>query len=66
MAAVDAGVHAMSPAARAVVGERTAAAFAERLRDQIDLAGLEADLALTLEGTLHPSSTGVWIRGASR
>jgi len=47
-------------------GDRTAAAFTERLREQVDLAGLEADLALTIDATLHPSSTGVWIRGAGR
>ena len=43
-------------------GERTAAAFAERLRGQIDLGGLETDLALTVGSALHPRSTGVWIR----
>ncbi len=47
-------------------GDRTAAAFTERLREQVDLAGLEADLARTIDATLHPSSTGVWIRGAGR
>jgi hypothetical protein len=47
-------------------GDRTAAAFTERLREQVDLAGVEADLALTIDATLHPSSTGVWIRGAGR
>ena len=47
-------------------GERTAVAFAERLREQVDLAGLEADLALTVEAALRPSSTGLWIRGAAR
>jgi hypothetical protein len=47
-------------------GDRTAAAFTERLREQVDLAGVEADLALTIDATLHPTSTGVWIRGAGR
>jgi hypothetical protein len=47
-------------------GDRTTAAFAERLRDQIDLGGVEADIAGTIESALRPTSTGVWIRGASR
>jgi hypothetical protein len=47
-------------------GERTAAAFAERLRNQIDLASLETDLGTTVAAALRPTSTGVWIRGASR
>jgi hypothetical protein len=49
-----------------VDADRTAAGFAERLRDQIDLGGLEADIAGTVASALRPSSTGVWIRGASR
>jgi hypothetical protein len=47
-------------------GQRTATAFADRLRDQVDLDGVEADIAGTVESALRPSSTGVWIRGASR
>ncbi len=39
-------------------GERTAVAFAERLRDQVDLAELEADIAGTISATLRPTSTG--------
>ncbi len=42
--------------------ERTAAAFAERLRGQVDLAGVESDLARTVEAALRPTSTGVWLR----
>lgn len=49
-----------------VNAERTAAAFAERLRDQVDLASLETDIGTTVTLALRPSSTGVWIRGASR
>jgi hypothetical protein len=49
-----------------VDADRTATAFADRLRDQIDLGGLEADIAGTVEAALRPSSTGVWIRGAIR
>jgi hypothetical protein len=47
-------------------GERTAAAFAERLRVQVDLAGLEADIAATVGAALRPTSTGLWIRAARR
>jgi hypothetical protein len=43
-------------------GERTVAAFTARLRDQIDLAGLQGDLATTVGAALHPTSTGVWVK----
>jgi hypothetical protein len=43
-------------------GDRTAAAFAERLREQVDLAGLEADIAGVVDSALRPASVGVWIR----
>jgi hypothetical protein len=43
-------------------GDRTAAAFAERLREQVDLAGLEADFAGVVNVALRPTSVGVWIR----
>ena len=43
-------------------GDRTAAAFAERLREQVDLAGLEADIAGVVDRALRPTSVGVWIR----
>jgi hypothetical protein len=44
-------------------GERTAAAFAERLRNQIDLTSLEADIAETVRAALRPGSTSLWVRG---
>ena len=44
-------------------GERVAAAFAERLRDQVDLVGLERDLGSTVSAALSPASTVVWLRG---
>jgi hypothetical protein len=37
-------------------GERTAASFAERRRDQVDLAELEADIAGTVGSALRPRS----------
>jgi hypothetical protein len=43
-------------------GDRTAAAFAERLREQVDLAGLEVDIAGVVDGALRPTTVGVWIR----
>jgi hypothetical protein len=43
-------------------GERTAASFAERRRDQVDLAELEADIAGTVGSALRPRSFGLWIR----
>ncbi len=46
-------------------GERTATAFAERLRGQVDLAGLEADLTRTVDSALRPSATAIWLRTAA-
>ncbi len=43
-------------------GDLTAAAFAGRLRQQVDLAGLEADIADVVDDALRPSSVAVWIR----
>jgi hypothetical protein len=42
-------------------GERTVAAFAARLRDQVDLATLEADLDAVVRGTVAPATLRVWI-----
>ena len=47
-------------------GERTATAFAERLRDQVDLEGVEADVTRTVGSALRPSKIGVWIRRPRR
>jgi len=62
---VQAAVNRRFDRAR-VDADRTATAFADRLRDQVDLDGVEADIAGTIESALRPSSTGVWIRGAGR
>jgi hypothetical protein len=43
-------------------GERTAAAFAERLRDEIDLARLRESLALTARDAVRPTVASVWLR----
>jgi hypothetical protein len=45
-----------------VDGERVAATFAERLRGQVDLAGVERDLGATVGAALSPASTCVWLR----
>lgn len=47
-------------------GERTATAFGARLRDEIDLAGLEVDLSDVVRQTLRPGSTAIWIRNVRR
>jgi hypothetical protein len=47
-------------------GERMAAAYAERMRDQVDLTDLEADIAGTISAALRPTSIGIWLRAPSR
>lgn len=47
-------------------GERTAAAFADRLRDQVDLPSLSGDIAGTVDTALRPSKIGVWLRAPRR
>jgi hypothetical protein len=47
-------------------GDHTVAAFSERLRERVDLAGVEGDIATTILSTLHPTSMRVWIRGTVR
>jgi hypothetical protein len=42
--------------------QRTADAFAARLRDQVDLEGLSGDLQAVVGRTLEPSTTVVWVR----
>jgi hypothetical protein len=46
--------------------EQTAAAFAERQRDQVNIAGLKVDIAGTIDSALHPRALGVWIRPSGR
>ena len=47
-------------------GERTAAAFADRLRDQVDLASLTGDIADVVDTALRPGTIGVWLRAPRR
>jgi hypothetical protein len=43
-------------------GERIVAAFAARLRDQVEIEGLEADVGEVVRLTVAPSSLGLWVR----
>ena len=47
-------------------GDRTAAAFTERLRDRVDLAGLESEITGVVDAALRPDQVGVWIRRPRR
>lgn len=43
--------------------QRTSEAFAQRLRDQVDLGELRGDLASTVARAVAPASLGVWLPG---
>jgi hypothetical protein len=45
---------------------RTVEAMTGRLRDDVDLDRVEADVLGVLERTFHPATASVWIRGGSR
>ena len=45
--------------------ERTAAAFSDRLRDEVDIDAVVGDLAATASGAVRPSGVTVWLREAS-
>jgi hypothetical protein len=42
--------------------ERTVAAFAERLRDKVDLEALRAEILATVGAAVEPSSVSLWLR----
>ena len=44
-------------------GQRTVDAFAARLRDRVDLEGVERDFETTVTLALSPKSSSTWIRG---
>ena len=46
--------------------ERTVAAFGAGLRDEVDLGALRHDLVATIDQTLQPTRTGVWLRDRAR
>jgi hypothetical protein len=43
-------------------GERTASSFAERLRSEVDLGNLRADLLATATGAVRPGDASIWLR----
>jgi hypothetical protein len=44
----------------------TVAAFAARLRDQVDLDALHTELLAVVDQTVQPTRASLWLRGASR
>ena len=46
-----------------VDGQRTADAFAERLRDEVDLESLAAALEHTVVGAIRPTAASLWLPG---
>jgi hypothetical protein len=44
----------------------TVQALTERLRDDIDLERIEADVLGVLDRTFHPATAGMWLRGTTR
>ena len=49
-----------------VDGDVTAAAFAERLRDVVEVDAVAGDLARTIERSVKPSAQGLWLRGTAK
>jgi hypothetical protein len=45
-----------------VDAEETATAFSERLRDEIDIASVNANLSATVRAALSPSTVALWLR----
>jgi hypothetical protein len=46
--------------------ERTTAEFSERLRDEVDIATVTADLDGTVRSALKPQTLGLWLRETAR
>lgn len=46
--------------------ERTTAAFSDRLRDEVDLAALAAELDETVRRAMAPTTVGLWLRKDAR
>lgn len=45
---------------------RTVDTFTQRLREQIDLDGLGAELARVVDATMHPAHLSLWLRSGTR
>jgi uncharacterized membrane protein len=45
--------------------DRTVDAFTRRLRDEVDLDAVRADLLQVVHGTLQPTAVGLWLRDGS-
>ncbi|HSG86261.1 MAG TPA: hypothetical protein VLA23_07970 [Candidatus Limnocylindrales bacterium] len=43
-------------------GERLVEAFAERLRDEVDLTTISADVLATVDAAVRPTRAGLWLR----
>ena len=48
-----------------VDAEATAAAFADRMRDEVEIDAVADDLERTVDLTVRPSSQGLWLRGTT-
>ena len=46
--------------------DRTSAAFAERMRDEVDIDAVAADLRTTVQASIKPAGLGLWLRGTGR
>ena len=49
-----------------VDAERTTVAFSERLRDEVDIEAVTADLRATVHAAIKPDRSGVWLREVGR
>ena len=47
-------------------GQLTAAAFAERLRTEVDLDSVTSDLTRSVQGALRPRALGIWLKESGR
>jgi hypothetical protein len=46
--------------------DRTVDAFTRRLRDEVDLDAVRADLLQVVHGTMQPTSAGLWLRNGAK
>jgi hypothetical protein len=46
--------------------EQTALAFSTRLRDEVELPAVTADLDATVRAAMAPTTVDVWLRGVAR